>query len=368
NSSDNTSSTVSGETIVPGENPFQKIKVKAIYLTGVSAGSEKTLNHVIELVNTTELNAVVIDIKEGGVVNYPSNVPEVQKYGLYVKYFNPEAVLKKLHDNNIFVIGRLVCFRDNGLAKAMPELGVKRTDGTLWKEGGSSGGFWTNPYKEDVWKYNTAIAKEAVQLGFDEIQFDYVRFPTVKKSEVNYGSNVTTKVDAISGFLKYAAEQLHTVNGGVPVSADVFGIICESPSDGAALGQDLKRVGLDIDYICPMVYPSHYANASKGPMGNGTGQTINGMSFTAPDLKPYEVVYNTLVKGKETIDAIPGYRAKVRPYLQDFTATYLLKGYYQVYGAEQVRQQIKAVYDAGYEEWILWNGRNIYSEDAFLKE
>ncbi|NJD02588.1 MAG: GTP-binding protein [Ruminiclostridium sp.] len=341
----------------PGEFKKVKVKVKAIYLTGISAGSTKTLDKYIDIINKTELNTVVIDIKDNGVVNYPSAVPFVAENGLSVKYFDPEKVIKKLHDNNIYVIARLVCFRDEGLALKNTDLAVKRIDGTIWKENKRKNtGAWTNPYKEEVWKYNIDIAKEAISKGFDEIQFDYVRFPTAKKSEVSYGENVPTKVDAICSFLKLASQELHSL--GVPVSADVFGIIAESRSDGEAIGQDLERVGLDIDGISPMVYPSHYAN----------GQEVNGVVFEKPDLDPYGVVYQTMLKIKNRTALVPGYKAVVRPYLQSFTAKWLKEGYYMNYGPEQVRQQIKAVNDAGYEEWILWNPGNIYSEAIFEKE
>jgi hypothetical protein len=269
-----------------------------------------------------------------------------------------------LHDNGIYVIGRIVCFRDNYLAQKRADLAVKRKNGSVWRENGSIA--WTNPYNREVWKYNIDIAKEAVEKGFDEIQFDYVRFPAVSDKEVNYGENTPPKADAVSGFLKEAAVEINKL--GVPVSADIFAIVCETPGDREGIGQVLEGVGMDIDCISPMIYPSHYANASNGMMGNGVGQSINGIMFKAPDLKPYEVVYNVLLKTKERISKVDGYRAKVRPYLQDFTASYLLKGYYQTYGPKQVRQQIKAVYDAGYEEWILWDAANTYTESAFLKE
>ncbi len=337
---------------VPGE--IKRPKVKAIYLSGTSAGSTKVLDKYIDLINRTELNAVVIDVKEAGKVNYKSDVPEVADNGLYVKYFDPEKVLKKLHDNNIYVIGRIVCFRDNGFASKYPDLAVKRPDGSVWIEGKL--GAWTNPYKEEVWKYNTDIAKEAISKGFDEIQFDYVRFPTAKKNEVSYGSETLKKSDAIYNFLKFAAQEIH--DAGVPISADVFGIIAESKSDGEAIGQDLEKVGIDIDAISPMVYPSHYAK----------GQEVNGVTFKKPDLEPYDVVYQTLLKAKTRISSVTGYKATVRPYLQNFTAKWLKSGNYMTYGPEQVRQQIKAVYDAGYEEWILWSPSNLYAEEIFQKE
>jgi len=141
----------------------------------------------------------------------------------------------------------------------------------------------------------------------------------------------------------------------------VFGIIMESPADTEGIGQYLEYVGKDIDFISPMVYPSHYAY----------GQIVNKVKFEAPDLDPYGVVYNTLVKGKGRIEQVSDYKAKVRPYLQDFTASWLQpkngKKMYQSYGAEQVKQQIQAVYDAGYEEWILWSAGNKYHEEAFVR-
>ncbi|HEX9061178.1 MAG TPA: putative glycoside hydrolase, partial [Clostridia bacterium] len=130
------------------------------------------------------------------------------------------------------------------------------------------------------------------------------------------------------------------------------------------LGQDIEKVGMDIDSICPMVYPSHYANKAQ----NGQGQTINGVKFTAPDLEPYKVVYNSLVKAKDRIAKVSNYKAKIRPYLQDFTASWLTKGYYKKYTAEDVKEQIKAAHDAGYDEWILWDAQNKYSEDALSKK
>ncbi|HOA97265.1 MAG TPA: putative glycoside hydrolase, partial [Acetivibrio saccincola] len=142
---------------------------------------------------------------------------------------------------------------------------------------------------------------------------------------------------------------------------------CETPGDTEGIGQVLERVGMDIDYISPMIYPSHYANSSRGMMGNGVGQSINGVVFTAPDLKPYEVVYNVLEKTKDRISKVENYKADVRPYIQGFTASYLPKGYYQVYGPEQIKQQIKAVYDAGFEEWIVWDAGNNYVEEAFTR-
>lgn len=342
----------------------ERVKVKAVYITGASAGNEAFLDKIINFTKNTELNAVVIDVKEDGKVNYESNLKSVRDIKGYSELYNVEKVIKKLKDNGIYVIGRVVCFRDNHLAIKRPDLAIKRRDGSIWKENNAIA--WTNPFNQEVWEYNIEIAKEAVEKGFDEIQFDYVRFPAVSNKEVYYGENLPEKADAINGFLKEAAAELK--EKGAIVSADIFAIVCESLGDTEGIGQVLERVGMDIDYISPMIYPSHYANNSRGMMGNGVGQSINGIVFTAPDLKPYEVVYNVLEKTKNRISEVENYKAEVRPYIQGFTASYLPKGYYQVYGPEQIKQQIKAVYDAGYEEWIVWDAGNNYVENAFKKD
>jgi len=351
-------------SVLEGKAAKAPIEVRALYLTGNSAGLK--IDYFIDLVNKTELNALVIDIKEDGVVNYPSNVPLVKELGLYTNKYDPVEILKKCHDNGIYVIGRIVCFRDNKLAQARPEWGIKTPKGSLWLENGNKNGAWTDPSVPEVQQLNIDIAKEAVQLGFDEIQFDYVRFPTGKASAFAYRPDMPPKAEVIANFLYKASKEIKEV-ANVPVSADVFGIIGESGPDGEAIGQVLELVGLNVDYISPMIYPSHYANNSKGTMGNGVGQKINGILFTHPDLKPYDVVYNALVKIRSKISEYDYYRADVRPYIQGFTASYLPQGYYQEYGVEEYKQQLKAVYDAGYREWIFWNSSNKYVEDAFEK-
>lgn len=346
----------------PTPPPKADVKVKAVYVSGSVANSSR-FDQLVDLVNTTELNSIVLDIKESGTVNYDSQIPLVKELGLVKKLYNVDDILKKCHDNNIHVIGRIVVFRDDGLATKANKYAIKKPSGAVWTEG--KHGAWTNPYLQEVQDYNIEIAKEAVSLGFDEIQFDYVRFPTAKASEVNYGENPPEKSQAISEFLKKATEEIKKVKD-VPISADIFGIVAESDRDGKAIGQHFDLLGQHIDYISPMIYPSHYANDSKGTMGNGVGQRINGVLFTKPDLDPYGVVHQSLLKMKDRISTAPDFNAKVRPYIQDFTAKYLPTGYWQTYGKKQVRDQIQAIYDAGYEEWILWNSGNSYTKDALL--
>ena len=343
------------------------IKVKAVYLSGPMAGYN--LDHYIDLVNTTKLNSLVIDIKDEGHVNYETAAEPCHTLKLYKKNYKVDEVLKKCHENGIYVIGRIVVFRDNPLAKIEPGYAIKRPDGAIWLENKNKDGAWTSPAVEEVLNYNIAIAKDAVERGFDEIQFDYVRFPTVPKSNpAAYPEDMPDKIDVIDNFLKKANEEIKSVRQ-VPVSADVFGIIAESIPDGKAIGQQLEMLGKEVDYLSPMIYPSHFANAGTGIMGNGVGQKINGVLFTAPDLKPYDVILQSLLRTKDRVAETTEFRADIRAYLQDFTASYIgNKNYYQTYGPTQLRAQIQAVYDAGYEEWILWNGKNNYSEDGLLPQ
>jgi len=330
-------------------------KVKALYLTGWTAGSKSKVQHYIEVAKNTEINSYVIDIKDDdGYVGYESQVPEVRANGTWKKKYDVDSVLKEFHDNDVHIIGRLVCFKDPVYSMKRPDLAIKNDSGGVWKDKDEIS--WLNPYNKETWDYIISIAKEAVEKGFDEIQFDYVRFPSrSKKNPMNFSGIEKEKYEAINEFLKYASEQLP----GVILSADVFGIILESPADTEKIGQYLEYIGRDIDYISPMVYPSHYA----------AGQIVNKIKFDAPDLKPYEVVYNSLIKAKDRISKVSDYKAKVRPYLQDFTASWIRpKSNYQEYTAKQVREQIQAVYDAGYEEWILWDASNKYCEDALLSE
>ena len=339
----------------PKEKEIPEYKVKGIYITGWTAGRESALNHIINLVNNTELNTVVIDVKDDeGRVTYKSQVPLAIEIGSSVNMVRDmSTVMNKLKDNKIHTIARIVVFKDPILTAKRPDLAIKTINGQIWRDRTKAG--WLNPYNKDSWNYSIDLAKEAAQLGFDEIQFDYVRFPTDGKVKlINYGkiSEGVQKTTAINNFLAQSKKELAPL--GVPVSADVFGIITTNKGDVEKIGQDLETVSKDIDYISPMVYPSHY----------GVGQ----YGISKPDLEPYKIVYKSLSTAKARLDKLPSNKAKIRPYLQDFTATWLGKGYYKKYSAQDIRAQIKATYDSGLEEWILWSAVNKYSEAALLPE
>lgn len=331
------------------------VKVKGLYLTGWTAGSKEKLDHFIQLTKETELNTFVIDIKnEDGIVSYASAVDEVQRYRTYEMKYDPDTLVKKLHENSIRVIGRVVCFLDPVLSKKVPDRAVKHTDGGLWREENKEAEItWLNPCDKRNWTYVVELAKEAADKGFDEIQFDYIRFPYGNKSKMDFGTEEIVKHEVINDFLSFARKEMPETT----LSVDIFGIVCVSPGDREKIGQYLELIGKEMDYISPMTYPALYAR----------GQIVNGVEFPNPDLKPYDVVYHTLLTAKRRLSDVQDYRAEVRPFLQAFTATWLKEGTWQTYTGEQYRQQIKAVEDAGYEQWIFWDAVNRYDASAFSK-
>ncbi len=329
----------------------KRVKAKGLYLTASSAASR--LDHYIELANTTEINSYVIDVKNDyGIVSHKSEVPLASEIGAIESLYDIEKMTKKLRDNNIYSIARIVCFKDPILAKNKPEMAIKNTEGGLYVHNKMN---WVNPYSKDAWQYNIDLAKEALAKGFDEVQFDYIRFPDGKKSQMVFdGKDDRQLYEVVNDFLAYARQQLPNAI----ISGDVFAIILESPGDTEGIGQYFEYVGENLDYLCPMAYPSHYAN----------GQIINNVKFPKPDLDPYGVIKNTLLKAKARYEKVEGHKPILRTYLQDFSATWIGNGNWQYYEDEQVRQQIQAVYDAGYEEWFLWDPMNKYREGAFKKE
>lgn len=330
-----------------------RIKVRGIYITGPMAGSAG-MENLIDLVDNTELNAVVIDVKnDEGNITYQMDLQAAQEMGACINYISDmEGLMAELKEHNIYTIARIVCFKDPYLAEHNPQLALKKADGSNLTD--AYGLTWVNPYKEEVWEYLTDVALAAADMGFDEIQYDYVRFPIGNEAEkADYGVDIQSypREQAIMNFLDYAAERLH--EKGIPVTADVFGTIIGSAVDVEQVGQDYVGLGSTVDVLCPMIYPSHYG---KGVFG-----------FDVPDAYPYETVYAALVASKNELAGIADDdRAVVRPWLQAFTATWV-SGHIS-YGGDEIREQIQAVYDAGYEEWILWNASNRYTDEGLEKE
>ena len=316
-------------------NPFpclpkrpSPIAVRALYLTGWTVGIDSQLEHYAALADATELNAYVVDIKDmDGHIGYRSEIPKVVEIGAIEKRYDPRKVLDTLHAHKVRVIARIACFKDPVASAKIPELAIHTKTGALWTDNKKAS--WLNPYNEKAWAYLIDIAKEALALGFDEIQFDYVRFPSDGKvHDIDYGKETRPRYEAINGFLSYARKQLPNV----VISADVFGIMCVSAGDTEGIGQFLELIVQNVDYLSPMVYPSHYAK----------GQVIHKAKYAAPDTEPYAVVKGTLTTAKERMAEVTGCEtARMRPYLQDFTAKWLGAGAYKSYGAAEYGHKSK---------------------------
>lgn len=322
--------------------------VRGIYISGPVAG-DPYMDQLLALVDETELNTVVIDIKnDEGCLTYRPDSGTALEIGACVRYIGDlPALMGKLKERDIYTIARVAAFKDPVLAEARPELALRYQDGSPAKEGTA----WVNPCNPAVWDYLEEVALAAVDVGFDEVQFDYVRFPTGKGMDrLDYGTTEeVVRTDIIAGFLERVTASVH--ERGARVSADVFGTVITNQTDAELIGQDYVRLGKIVDYICPMVYPSHYSSGTFG--------------LDIPDREPYQTVFAAMTDSRRAFSAQGMEQEGVRAWLQDFTATWV-NGHLD-YGAEELRAQIQAVYDAGYTDWLLWNAKNSYTADGLLK-
>lgn len=342
---------------VPTPPKPQKIRpehVSAVYLTGWSAGTKSKRESVIENLKEYGFTAVVIDIKdEDGRLSYKSNVQTAIDISASKNMIaDIEGVLKDFHDAGIYVIGRIVTFKDPTYAKNVTSIAYKKADGSLWKD--SAGNYWPNPYNSASWEYPIALAKEAATLGFDEVQFDYIRFPSSegKTSTIEFGfdSDTKTKAETIQSFLKKVKSELADYD--VVFSADVFGVTTKRKGDFEHIGQDFYEIAKIVDVICPMVYPSHY----------GFGE----YNLKAPDTEPYKLITYSMQDALKQYDSSSGDTklAVIRPYLQDFSAKWLGKGKYILYDTDAVLAQIQACSDLDIHDFTLWDPSNKYAYEA----
>ncbi|HZG66930.1 MAG TPA: putative glycoside hydrolase, partial [Herpetosiphonaceae bacterium] len=319
---------------------------KGIYLTGRTAANNQRFGNLLALIDRTELNAVVLDIKEvEGTVWYDTRVPLARMTGAIEAIYPVQDRLKVLKEHQVYVIGRIVVFLDNHLARAKPEWAIQNKQrGGVWAD--NRGMHWLNQFREDVWDYHIALAREAAELGFDEIQYDYVRFPdSGSRREAGwdpYEVTEATRVTAITSFVARTRQELSRL--GVALSVDLFGLTTVAEKD-TGIGQRIEEMARAADFICPMVYPSHYSAGSFG--------------YANPAEHPREIVDTSLRHG---VKKLKGTSAKFRPWLQDFT----LQGV--VYGPDKVRAQIEACTEHNTAGWLLWNARNVYTEAALEPE
>lgn len=322
--------------------------IRGLYASAHTANGSPRMEAILQLIEKTDLNAIVIDVKEDeGYVTFETENEKIEQFGTTKRIIhNIDELMNTLEEKEIYPIARIVVFKDKVLARNKPEWSFINPNGTLWANGRNE--HFVNPYIKDIWDYNIEVAKEAIHVGFKEIQFDYVRFPEgfEKRAEV-----LTYKVidqlnreDVITDFVKYAREQLNPL--GARVSVDIFGYAASAPAGG--IGQDFNGISKYVDVISPMVYPSHY---STGWFGS-----------EVPDANPYTTIYGAMVDTHKKLEQIAEYKPIVRPWIQDFTATWL-KGHI-VYGKKEIEEQIRALRDTGVDEFLLWNASNIYTENA----
>ncbi len=325
----------------PQERP-SPTKAKGLVASGYTAGGSR-FDDLIDMIERTELNAVVIDIKdEAGEISWVPETPRLRLAGAgRPKIDDPEEVIGELRDRDIYVIGRIVSHQDPILAEARPDLAVQDTHGGIWRNRHDLG--WVDPYSPEVRTYLFDLAKEAVSLGFDEIQFDYIRFPSDGDiSRIWYPhQDLRTREQVIKGFFEEAREEL--VPMGAYISADLFGFVTIA-NDDQGIGQRIHQIAEEVDYLSLMIYPSHYTPGNYG--------------LDDPESSPYELIRQSLIDAQERIE---GTRAKLRPWLQDFSLRVR-------YGPAEVRAQIRAAEELGVDEWLLWNAGNYYTEEALRSD
>ncbi len=328
--------------------------VKAIYMTACAASSRSFRNGLVQLVEDTEINSIVLNIKdETGKIAFDVGNEDLQDAVAVLnngecKIQDIKGLIKDWHNRGIYVIGRLPVFQDLYMTKKRPDLAVKReSDGEVWRD--RKGISWLDAGSKEVWDYVVAIGLESYRLGFDELNFDYIRFPSDgNMRDIYYPFSEETvmadpdlgKAKVMRKFFSYLNKNLKET--GVVLSADLFGMVTTNPDD-LNIGQILEYAAPYFDYVSPMVYPSHY------PWG------FNG--WENPNNYPYEIVKFSMDSAVEKLNNASTSPLKLRPWLQDFD-------YGGDYDIEEVKAQIQATYDAGLTSWMLWSASNRYTRGA----
>ncbi len=316
--------------------------MRALYVNAWASGSRSRMAELIRIADATEINAFIIDVKESDTfLAYDSTaIPLAKEIGAdqrpATKWLH--ALIDTLKAHGIYSVARIVVFKDRMLAEKKPEFAIRHVNGGLWRD--KKGGAWVNPYDHRVWDYNIAIAKEALDMGFSEVQWDYVRFPDVTntvRATMRYpGANGKTRQDNIGEFIQYSKKALASYK--VPVTADVFGLVTHDVAD-VQIGQHWETVITAADAVLPMVYPSHYANGHYG--------------FARPGAVPYQLIRvaltDAVLRTKFVADSAGVPVGEIRPWLEAMS----IRG--NEYGPAEIRAQIQATYDAGLRSWALWS-------------
>jgi len=321
--------------------------VKALYVTGWTAGHGKSLDRLIQIIKANGMNGIVVDLKDySGYVSYRIDNPLLREVGALdePRILKPDDMLKKLHDQGIYVIGRITVFQDPVLAAARKDWAIQnKATGGVWRD--RNGLSWMDPSIKDVWEYNLIIANDAFGRGFDEINFDYIRFPSdgnIKNIVYPAWKEDLPKSEVIRGFFEYIRAKLP----GKPISADIFGLTTVKTED-IGVGQIIEDAYRNFDYVSPMVYPSHYGPGFLG--------------YKNPADYPYEVVKYSMIAASERMASGSSSVSisRLRPWLQAFDLG-------AVYDRPKIEAQIRAVEDAfasstaSLAGWVFWDPSNRY--------
>jgi hypothetical protein len=307
------------------------------------AVNPRRLKHLIGIADSTEINAFVIDVKDEFGLNFRPADPLLKKNGgSQAKLSSLGALVDTIRAHGILPVARIVVFKDSVAARLNPEHTIKKADGSAWRD--KKGQTWVNPYANAIWEYNFRVAEEAINMGFGEIQFDYIRFPEPYRSlppQVFPDQNGRTKPQVLAEFLTAARERFAKL--GVRTTADIFGLVT-TVGGTLEVGQRWEPISQAVDVVLPMVYPSHYPRGS--------------FQLERPNAAPYDVIHIAISRARERDEKLGIKGEHVRPWLQAFSIGN------PKYGAEQVAEQKRGVYDAGYDGWVLWEPGSRY--DKFL--
>ena len=318
------------------------LPVRGLYVYRFAANPRR-IKHLIGIADSTEINAFVIDVKDEFGLNYNSTDPMVKKNaGTQVKATHLAEVIDTIRAHGILPIARIVVFKDSVTARNNPDHTIRKADGSAWHD--KKGQTWVNPYANTIWEYNFRVADEAIKMGFGEIQFDYIRFPEPYPSlpqQVFPEQAGRNKTQVLAEFLTAARKRF--AKEGVRTTADVFGLVT---SVGGALevGQKWEPLSQSVDAMLPMVYPSHY------PPGS--------FQLPHPNADPYDVIHIAISRARERDEKLGIKGEHVRPWLQAFSIGM------PKYGPHELEEQKRAVYDSGYDGWVLWEPGSRY--DKFL--
>jgi len=323
--------------------------LRAVYMSSWVAGTKIAREKLLKRLEGTNINAIILDVKDSsGKIVVKLNAPALAKYESFDSHV-PDIVefVGELHHRGFYVIGRISVFQDNYLTRRRPDLAIQRLDnGKIWED--NKGLAWLDPTSKEVWDYAVAVAKEAYAAGYDELSFDYIRFPSdgeiSKMRFPYYNSSKKTKAQVIEEFFSYLHDQMQVI--GAPTSANLFGMATTN-TDDLGIGQILEKATPYFDYICPMVYPSSYPKNFRG--------------YANPAKTPYQIVKLSLDSAVKRLNAQGLPAEKIRPWLQDFNLG-------ATYTASMIKSEIKAINDAGLDSWMMWDPSNQYTISAYRKD